>query len=93
MLATKLLGIGKTAKNRFFGTSSFSLFLNTIEDNEQMNTIDKNRQFRFGKVLGAFFGCAVLFTGLALPAYGQVDEQDGDCGNDNRAGELSGGVR
>ena len=39
-----------------------------------MNTIDKNRQSSFGKVLGAWLGCAVLFTGLALPAYGQNED-------------------
>ncbi|WP_424947746.1 YadA C-terminal domain-containing protein [Candidatus Spongiihabitans sp.] len=38
-----------------------------------MNTLDKNRSSGFGKVLGVWLGCAVLFTGLALPAYGQTD--------------------
>ena len=83
----------KPQKTGFSEQAIFSIFVifKHNEDNAQMNTIDKNRQSDFGKALGSWLGCAVLFTGLALPAYGQVDEQDADCATTDRAGEIANG--
>ncbi len=55
-----------------------------------MNTLDKNRQSGFGKVLGAWLGCAVLFAGLALPAYGQGISNPVTCTTPRSAPDASG---